>query len=196
MRSVGLACMFWVCLVAAAMVPTPLDYTRSVLEQARGIVASDRTHSEKLQALDSLFGRFLDTDEMGKAAVGQRWASFTPAQRQKFLVLFRRLFERTYVDTLLLFEKPNFDYVGQRRFHGEALVETKIITPHDDFDVAYQLRPDGDRWLATNVQVEKVNLTANLANQLDHLLSRSSVDDVLDLMQRKYGDSASPGNQQ
>jgi ABC-type transporter MlaC component len=196
MRSVGLACILWICSAAAATVPTALDYTRSVLDQTRGIVASDQTHDQKLQALNSLFGKFLDTDEMGKAAVGRRWASFTPAQRQRFLVLFRRLFERTYVDTLLLFEKPDFAYVGETRFHGQARVETKIITPHDDFDVAYQLRPDGDRWLATNVQVEKVNLTANLANQLDHLLSRSSVDDVLDLMQRKYGDSGSPGNQQ
>jgi ABC-type transporter MlaC component len=169
--------MFWICLVAAATVPTPLEYTRSVLEQARGIVASGQTHNEKLQDLGSLFGKFLDTDEMGKAAVGQRWASFTPAQRQKFLILFRRLFERTYVDTLLLFEKPDFAYVGETRFHGEARVETKI-------------------WLATNVQVEKVNLTTNLANQLDHLLARSSVDDVLALMQRKYGDDGTPGNQQ
>jgi len=196
MRSAGLACVLWICLVAAATVPTPLDYTRSVLEQARGIVASDRTHNEKLQALASLFGKFLDTDEMGKAAVGQRWASFTPTQRQKFLVLFRRLLERTYVDTLLLFEKPNFAYVGETRLHGEVRVETKIITPHDDFAVTYQLRPDGDHWLATNIQVEKVNMTANLASQLDHLLSKSSVDDVLDMMQRKYGDSGNAGNQQ
>jgi ABC-type transporter MlaC component len=128
--------------------------------------------------------------------VGQRWASFTPVQREKFLVLFRRLFERTYVDTLLLFEKPEFAYVGETRLHGEASVDTKIITPHDDFEVTYQLRPDGDHWLATNIQVERVNLTANLASQLNHLLSKSSVDDVLDLMQRKYGGGGSSGNQQ
>jgi ABC-type transporter MlaC component len=194
MRSLVLACMFWIFLVAAATVPTPLEYTRSVLERTSGIVASDRTHNEKLRALSSLFKNFLDTEEMGKAAVGERWASFTPSQREKFMVLFRRLFERTYVDTLLLFEKPDFAYVGETRLHGEARVETKIITPHDDFTVTYQLRPDGDRWLATNIQVENVNLTANLANQLDHLLSRSSVEEVLDLMQRKYGDSGSPGS--
>src|ERR1700733_4800728 len=115
MRALGLACLFWVCLVAAATVPTPLEYTRSVLEQAVGIVAGDRTHNEKLEALSSLFEEFLDTDKMGKEAVGQRWASFTPAQREKFLVLFRRLFERTYVDTLLLFEKPEFAYVSETR---------------------------------------------------------------------------------
>lgn len=139
----------------------------------------------------SLFGNFLDSNEMGKEAVGKPWDSFTPPQQKRFLILFRRLFERTYVDTLLLFERPNFAYLGETRFHGDVRVDSKIITPHDEFAVAYKLRPVGDRWMATNIKVENVNLTANLANQLDHLLSRSSVDDVLDLMQRKYGDSAS-----
>jgi ABC-type transporter MlaC component len=190
MRSVRLACVLSICVVAAATVPTPLQYTRSVLEQAQAVVAGSQPHDEKLAALAVLFGKFLDTDEMGKEAVGKRWESFTPAQRERFLILFRRLFERTYVDTLLLFEKPEFAYAGQTAFHGEVRVDTKIITPHDEFAVAYQLRPAGDRWMATNVKVENVNLTTNLANQLDHLLSRSSVDDVLDLMQRKYGDNA------
>jgi phospholipid transport system substrate-binding protein len=194
MRSVGLTCVLSICLVAAATLPTPLQYTRSVLEQAQAVVAGTQTHNEKLAALASLFGNFLDTDQMGKEAVGKRWDGFTPPQQKRFLILFRRLFERTYVDTLLLFEKPEFAYVGETQFHGEVRVDTKIITPHDQFAVGYQLRPDGDRWMATNVKVENVNLTANLANQLDHLLSRSSADDVLDLMQRKYGDSAGLGN--
>jgi ABC-type transporter MlaC component len=187
------ASVFSVFLTAAATVPTPMAYTRSVLEQARAIVAGGETHDEKLKALSSLFRNFLDTDEMGRQAVGPRLASFTPAQRQQFLVLFRRLFERTYVDTLLLFQKPDFAYVGQTVLHGQASVETRIITPNDQFTVSYQLRPDGDRWLATDIQVEKVNLTTNLANQLNHLLSRSSVQDVLDLMQRKYGDGDGGG---
>jgi phospholipid transport system substrate-binding protein len=189
MRSLPAACLS-ICLVAAASVPTPLQYTRSVLEQAQAVVAGSQPHDQKLAALAALFRNFLDTDEMGKEAAGNRWYSFTPSQQKRFLILFRRLFERTYVDTLLLFEKPDFAYVGETPFHSEVRVDTKIITPHDEFAVAYQLRPDGDRWMATNVQVENVNLTANLANQLDHLLSRSSVDDVLDLMQRKYGDAA------
>ena len=71
---------------------------------------------------------------------------------------------------------------------GETRVDTTIVTARDDFAVVYLLRPAGERWLATSIQVENVNLTANLGSQLDHLLSKSSVEDVLDLMRRKYGD--------
>ncbi len=63
------------------------------------------------------------------------------------------------------------------------------MTPRDEFKVVYQLKPDGERWLVTRITVEDVSLTANLGSQLDHLLSGESVEDVLNLMQRKYGDN-------
>ncbi|MGO9060050.1 MAG: phospholipid-binding protein MlaC [Candidatus Binataceae bacterium] len=188
MRSLPVACLLWIALTASAWAASALDYTRTTLEEARTIVASAHTHNEKLQALSSLFKNFLDTNEMGRLALGEHWASFTPAQRKEFLVLFGRLLERTYVQKLLLFENPNFTYGGETPVDGETRVDTSIVTPRDDFAVVYLLRSDGARWLATSIQVENVSLTANLGSQLDRLLSKSSVDDVLDLMRRKYGD--------
>jgi ABC-type transporter MlaC component len=69
-------------------------------------------------------------------------------------------------------------------------VDTKIVTPRDKFDVTYTLTAAGDKWLATAITVEGVNLTENLANQFNHLLTRMTVDDMLALMRRKYGDSS------
>jgi phospholipid transport system substrate-binding protein len=186
-RAKNIAFVIWLCWVASAWAASPLEYTRSTLEQARAIVGSDQTHNDKLAALSVLFTTFLDTDTMGRAALGKHWSSFTPPQQKQFLVLFRKLFQRTYVQELLLFEKPNFVYVGESHLHGEASVNTKIVTPRDEFSVVYQLRPEGDRWVVTRITVEDVSLTANLGSQLDHLLSHDSVDDVLSLMQSKYG---------
>jgi phospholipid transport system substrate-binding protein len=176
-------------LVASAQAAGPLDYTRTILEQARTIVAGNQTHDEKLAALSTLFGKFLDTDEMGRQALGQHWSSFTPAQQTEFLALFRQLLQRTYVQKLLLFENPNFVYAGQQLKGNQAIVDTKIVTPRDDFDVTYQLTPAGDGWQATAITVEDVSLTSNLGSQLSDLLNRMSVDDLLTLMRRKYGNT-------
>jgi len=182
-----IALVIWLCLTATAWAASPLEYTRGTLEQARAIVSSDQNHNDKLTALSVLFTKFLDTDAMGRAALGKHWSSFTPQQQKEFLVLFRKLFQRTYVQELLLFEKPKFAYVGESRLDGEAIVNTKIITPRDEFSVVYQLRPEGEIWQVTRITVEDVSLTANLGSQLNDLLSRDSVEDVLNLMQRKYG---------
>jgi hypothetical protein len=91
------------------------------------------------------------------------------------------------VQKRLLFENPDFVYAGQQLTGAEATVDTKIITPRDQFDVIYRLRPAGDAWRATAITVEQVSLTANLGIQLNDLLSRMSVDDLLSLTRRKYG---------
>jgi phospholipid transport system substrate-binding protein len=190
-KRIAIAFVVWLCLVASAWAASPLEYTRTTLAQARSIVNSNQSHNDKLAALSVLFARFLDTDSMGRAALGKHWSSFTPQQQKEFLVLFRNLFQRTYVQELLLFDNPKFVYVGETQLDGEASVATKIVTPRDEFNVVYQLRLEGDRWVVTRITVEDVSLTANLGSQLDHLLSRNSIEDVLNLMQRKYGDRSS-----
>jgi len=174
-------------LVAPAGAATPLDYTRSVLQQVQAVAAGNQTQDAKLAALSALLGKFLDTDAMGREALGPHWSNFTPPQQKEFLELFRKLFQQTYVQTLLLFQNPDFVYAGEKLSASGAIVDTKIVTPRDQFDVSYRLIPAGDKWLATAITVENVNLTTNLSNQFNRLLDRMSVDDLLALMRRKYG---------
>ena len=165
----------------------PLDYTRSILQQASAIVGGNQTHDQKVAALSVLFAKFLDTDAMARDALGQHWSSFTPAQQKEFLPLFRELIEKAYVQDLLLFQNPEFVYAGQQLMEGGAVVDTKIVTPKDKFDVKYTLRPAGDKWMATAITVEGVSLTQNYGNQFNRVLSRMSVDDLIALMKRKFG---------
>lgn len=195
MRRLLLGSVAWLCVSAAAWAATPLEYTRATLEQTRAIVASTRSHNEKLAALSALLKNFLDTDSMGQAALDKHWSSFTAAQQKEFLALFRELFQRTYVQKLLLFEKPDFAYVGEERLDGKARVDTKIVTPRDEFAVTYQLRPQADHWLATDIKIEDLSLTANFRRQLDRLLSNGSPEDVLGRMRRKYGPGGAPADE-
>ena len=190
MRRLWLTGAALLCLASAALAVTPLDYTRTTLEQTRAIVDSQRTHDEKLAALSTLLKTFLDTDTMGRAALDKHWSQFSPAQQKEFLSLFRELFQRTYVQKLLLFERPDFAYVGAEQLPGgTARVDTKIITARDEFAVTYQERPEGDHWLATDIKIEDLSLTANFRHQFDRLLTKSSVEEVLGRMRKKY----SPG---
>jgi len=177
--------------MASAM--TPLECTRQTLEQTRVIVDSNAPHNQQLSDLSALLQRFLDTDAMGKAALDKNWSKFSPAQQKEFLSLFRELFQRTYVQKLLLFERPDFAYVGEEITGAQARVDTKIVTPRDEFAVVYQMRADGDRWLATDIKIEDLSLTANFRRQLDRLLDKSSVEEVLNRMRRKYGPSGKGG---
>ncbi len=124
---------------------------------------------------------------MGREALGQHWSSFTPAQQQEFLPLFRELIEDVYVQDLLLFQNPDLVYLRQRLTGGSALVDTKIITPKDKFDVSYTLVPVAGKWMATAITVEGISLVANYSNQFNRVLERMTPDDLIALMRRKFG---------
>ncbi len=186
-------CFLFFCAVPTAFASTPLEYTKKTLEAARVIVGSTRPHNDKLKALSDLLKTFLDTDAMAKQALDQHWSKFSAAQQKEFLALFRELFQRTYVQKLLLFENPDFGYVGEERVEGGARVVTKIITPRDEFAVIYQVRPNGEQWLATDIRIEDLSLTMNFRRQLDRLLSKSTPEEVLDRMRKKYGPGGAGG---
>jgi phospholipid transport system substrate-binding protein len=173
--------------VTASAAPTPLEQTRSVLERARAIVDSDVAHNQKLAELSALMKTFLDTDLMGKEALEKHWSKLSASQQKEFLGLFGELFQRTYVQKLLFFEKPDFGYVGEQVNGDGARVDTKIITPRDEFAVAYTLRRAGAGWLATDIRIEDLSLTMNFRRQLDRLLAKSSVEELLNRMRKKYG---------
>jgi ABC-type transporter MlaC component len=172
---------------APAHAAGPLDYTRTILEQAGTLVAGNQSHDQKVAALSVLFGKFLDTDAMGREALGQHWSNFTPAQQKEFLPLFRELIQRAYVQDLLLFQNPDFQFVGQQLLEGGAVVDTKIITAKDKFDISYTLIPSGDKWMVTAITVEGVSLVSNYGNQFNRVLSRMTPADLIAVMRRKFG---------
>ena len=71
-----------------------------------------------------------------------------------------------------------------------ASVTLNAATAWCDCYVTYRLMPAGDTWVANAITVEDVSLTANLGSQLNNLLSRMTVDDLLTLMRCKYGNAA------
>jgi phospholipid transport system substrate-binding protein len=166
---------------------TALQRTRETLEETRVIIDSARTHNQKLAALNDLLQGFLDTDTMGRRALDRHWQSFSPGQQAEFLKLFRELFQRTYVQKLLLFDRPDFEYIGEETTQDYVRVDTAIVTPRDEFAVTYQFQKRDGKWMASDIQIEDLSLTTNFRRQLDHLLSKSSVQNVLDRMRRKYG---------
>jgi ABC-type transporter MlaC component len=77
--------------------------------------------------------------------------------------------------------------MGQKLTGSGALVDTKIITPKDKFDVSYTLVPVADKWMATTITVEGISLVANYSNQFNRVLERMTPDGLIALMRRKFG---------
>lgn len=163
----------------------PMARTREVLTESNRIVTGPGDRNQKLVQLKDLLRNFLDTDALAKKAMGKNLDGKPAAQVSEFFSVFRELFVRTYVQRLLLFDAPDFAYVGETVDGDTATVRTQIVTPKDEFAVDYRLRRGPTGWIATDVLVEEVSLAENFRAQFDKALAQGSFADLLQKLQNK-----------
>ena len=177
-------------LVAGAELPGPMAYTRQVLQKSHELVAGPGERKQKITALNALLRTFLDTDAMGRKAMGRHLDGRSPEQVSAFLDVFRELFVRTYVQRLLLFDVPEFGFREETIKGDDATVATEIITPKDRFGVNYRMHRTADGWRATDILVEEASLGDNFRSQFDAALAKESFDSLMARLQKKVAGPA------
>lgn len=170
---------------ALAQADSPLAKVKATLTKSNQIVTGDGDHNAKLSALKGLLRGFLDTDALGKKSMGKHLDGKTPEQVRTFLDLFRELFIRTYVQRLLLFDAPDFEYGDEKVTGSTATVDTWIVTPRDKFSADYRLEKKSDGWLATDILIEDVSLADNFKSQFDKALAKGSWDELITRLKNK-----------
>jgi phospholipid transport system substrate-binding protein len=186
MRARGAAVLLVaLCAAAGAEVLGPMARTKQVLGKSHDIVVGPGERKQKVTALNDLLRGFLDTDAMGRKAMGKHLDGRDPAQVREFLDVFRELFVRTYVQRLLLFDVPEFGYRSEDIQGDGASVGTEIVTPKDRFAVNYRMRKAADGWHATDILVEDASLGENFRSQFDAALAKESFDSLMERLRKK-----------
>jgi phospholipid transport system substrate-binding protein len=173
-------------LLLAPVVPEkPDEAVRATLARARDVVLGDASRSEQLPALHVLARELLDTRDMGRRALGPALAAQPAAQQEEFFELFDEFIVRAYLRRLILFRNPRFAFRPTQADGDAARVETKILTPNDEFYVDYEMHRRDGRWLATDIVIEGISLCDNYGEQFASVLRDRSFAELLDLMRRK-----------
>jgi phospholipid transport system substrate-binding protein len=170
---------------ALAQADSPLAKVKTTLTKSNQIVTGGGDHNTKLDQLKSLLRGFLDTDALGRKSMGKHLDGKSPEQVRTFLDLFRELFIRTYVQRLLLFDAPDFEYGEEKITGSTATVDTWIVTPRDKFAADYRLEKKSDGWVATDILIEDVSLADNFRSQFDKALAKGSWDELITRLKNK-----------
>lgn len=172
---------------SGAPAPDALGAVRRTLDRASAIMAGSAGRNEKIASLHDVARELLDTRTMGRRVLGRRLAEEPEANQEEFLDLFAELIVRAWLQRLLLFEDPEFEYVGQTADPQHPLVRTRIRTAVDAYSIDYEMHRSegGAGWQATDIQVEGISLLRNYHSQFRRLLEHQSFEEVLSRMQRK-----------
>jgi phospholipid transport system substrate-binding protein len=172
--------------LAAAPGAGGVQAIRSALDEAQAAQASGAARPERLAAVREAARRVVDTRTMGRAAIGSPVLDAQPpAAQEEYLRHFDVLIMRSWMQKLLLFKNPRFEFAALQTRDGSSWVATRIVTAHDTYRIDYAVERREGRWWATDIVVEDLSLVESYRSQIASLLETRSFDELLALMRRK-----------
>jgi phospholipid transport system substrate-binding protein len=188
-----------------AVTRSSADDVRSVVEDAfQTLVDADTARNRGASAVSQrdavrkAADKIFDWREMTRDALGKHWARTTPGQRDRITQLLPQLFERLYLPTLDRTGPSQAAMIGSSIvFAGEsiegdtAVVHTIWKRSARDLPVDWSMRRRARAWRIHDITLDGISVVDNYRAQFDHVIQRSSRDDLVARMEAKVN-SAPP----
>ena len=196
----------WIALTAAALSLASLtafaDTPNSLIEESVALLtegldgrkselAADRPALYEL--IDSILLPRFDRDFAAQIVLAKHWRTASAKQRDRFIDAFYQSLMRRYADGMLEFD-PN--KITVLPFRGDATKKrtkvrsTVVLDDGSKVAVDYDLVKRESGWLLFNVVVEGVSYVRNYRAELDSEINGSSLDAVIERLEREAGISA------
>jgi phospholipid transport system substrate-binding protein len=194
--SVALALLLGAAAVPAALARGPMDDVRRHVEDAFQTfddTDTARLSLEQRRALRRAADKIFDWPEMARTALGKHWAQMTRGERERFVRLMPRLFERVYVAMLergggaVAVDKieDSMVYVGETVRGDQAVLHLKWRRPPRDIAVDCAMRRKRDGWRIHDVALDGFSVIDNYRAQFDHVIQRSSYEALVNRIDAK-----------
>jgi len=161
-----------------------IDRGVEVLNEAKpdGAKAKPETIHRLKQVVYPLF----DFEEMARRSLGTHWRRLPPERQKEFVALFTELLERTYANSINLYDGQKVIYTGETVDGDYAEVSTKIITKKGEaFSAVYKLRRVDGKWKVYDVVAEGISVVNNYRSQFNRVIVNLSLEDLMKTLREK-----------
>jgi len=163
----------------AALVRQKIDEVLDILRDPalRGREHREERHQKILAVANTIFG----WDEMAQRSLGVYWRQASPAQRQRFVELFRQVLANYYLDQMDNFAgSERVTVQGSSGGADQQVVKTMITTrSREQTPVNYYLDRGPSGWRVYDVSVEGISLVENYRSRFRQYLVNHSFDELL-----------------
>jgi phospholipid transport system substrate-binding protein len=194
MKSVAgalLAALLLISAVEPAAAGEPTEQIRATIDRGVEIVKnakldSGKEKAETVQRLKQVVYPLFDFEEMAKRSLGAHWRRLDPQRQREFVTLFAELLERTYSNSVNLYDGQQVFYTGETVDGDFAEVATKIVTKKGEtFTAVYKLHRVDGKWKVYDVVVEGISVVNNYRSQFNRVIVNSSVDELMKRLRDK-----------
>jgi phospholipid transport system substrate-binding protein len=152
-------------------------------DQALKAESAKETKKEKLRLI---YDRMFDDVELSRRTLARNWNTLNTPQRQEFVLLFRQVLEKAYVDKILSYtdEKIVFDKESTLS-QNQSEVPTRIVTSSKTIPISYRMLMKDGVWKVYDVIIENVSLVQNYRTQFNDILAKGTPEQLLETLRKK-----------
>ncbi|WP_319762910.1 ABC transporter substrate-binding protein [Maridesulfovibrio sp.] len=156
--------------------------------------------NEQIAQIRETIKDFFDFEELSKRSVGRAWLQFSPEEKTRFISLFTKLLEQTYLARIEDYSGEKVAFDKESIIKGKyAQVETRLLTDKQDIPVFYRMKLKNGEWNVYDVKIEGVSLVKNYRTQFNGILDTTndktfdkSKKDLFDRLEKKCKELNTP----
>ena len=154
-----------------------------ILQTHQGVAPAQRREALR----QALFPRF-DFPVMARSAVGPQWRSFSPDQKQRFIALFRRILENTYIDKVESYGGESVQFTGEIPQNDRVVSVSSVVSGNgQQYRMDYRMILREGDWRVFDVTVEGIGMIANYRSQFQQILNNQGPDGLLSVLSNRGG---------
>lgn len=158
------------------------------LDGRRDELAADRAALYEL--IDEILMPRFDRKFAAQAVLAKHWRDASESQRERFIEAFYQALLRRYADGLLQFESDKvkvLPYRGDASKSRTKVRSTVQLENGSKVAVDYDLVKRESGWLLFNVAIEGISYVRNFRAEIDSEIRSSSLDAVIQRLEREAG---------
>ena len=144
------------------------------------------TQQQVLASVEKIILTLFDFEELSMRTVGPTWRSFSAEQKTRFQAAFTNLLRESYLEKLNGYNGETVTYLGETSSSDgkRAEIQTSVDVMGKPVPVAYRMIRKND-WVVYDMIIEGVSMVQNYRTQFQDLLSRGSIEQLIQLVDAK-----------
>lgn len=169
---------------ASAAAPDPVQFLKKVVDEIVSILenkelATPALKAERRARVVLVVEKNFDFREMSMRSLGKYWRQASPAEQDRFVILFKKLLETTYINRIEAYSGEPVVFKRHIIQGDRAVVYSGFMRNNVETPINYTMKSTADRWKIYDVQIEGVSLVNNYRSQFSSILGKENIAGLL-----------------
>lgn len=169
----------------------PLEVVKTNVNKVLEVLRDPKLKAESAKEIEKeklrlIYDRMFNDVELSKRTLARNWNSMNVAQRKEFVLLFRQVLEKAYIDKILAYTNEKIVFDRETMVSAsQAEVQTRIVTSSKEIPISYRVILKGSDWKVYDVVIENVSLVLNYRTQFNDILAKNTPEQLLETLRKK-----------